>query len=529
MTTRIKPQPQPEGPTDGRDSGSDGADPIGPSSGVADRVLVSAETPIRSIGDVPLAVWSRVFAEVESPIPQAEWRGCYESSTPHSAAPLATAVKETEVGKTAPAGTRNALGIGPGRAFSTWAEGFADFRRRLTGVQPPYTPENISVRTFYEVYVGGPFCPGLLAEGKVCANGEDAASIGLYIRQFVERVNGWLGTVTPPTPGYNFGPHPFPRDYERRILTLPPNGKGWNNLGNRSVGMCATFFHHTAGRDNRESVFDLFSPGGGRFGQAMTEGVIDRTGKGIEMLDPWSAIGKEGSIVPPWASGPATSLKGPGIPFVQQLGANAVNKRSYAVEHCNVSGQGFTDAQMDMSAKVYAVVISREKIPWDVWPRNPNVNGLYVAMQHRDVAPTSCPGSDWTRGAHEAWVAAVGLEAKALQGGGGTLPPPPPLPTWPVGYSREEVAGFWAAQGGLKKRMPDGTITVYPFDDKGPISAMWLQRARETGYFPAALHWQVDQTGWNFVTFGDADDTDWILGIGSLESRADWRWLDVAP
>jgi len=478
---------------------------------------ITADTPFRATGPVSDDDWHEEMELAGDHLGDSTAQSCYEAAGPMSALILHLGEWESSLGLNMVA-PGNWLGLRiPGslafQSFASPVECVKELMRRWTdptyknGV---YMPADLSLAEMYTRYAP--------------PNENPTAR---RIADAVSDINRWRGGAV--TPGYNWGPHPFPRDYERRTLPLPPNGQGWDNLGNRSAGMCATFFHHTAGRDNRESVFDLFSPGGGRFGQAMTEGVIDRTGKGIEMLDPWSAIGKEGSIVTPWASGPATSLKGPGIPFVQQLGANAVNKRSYAVEHCNVSGQGFTDAQMDMSAKVYAVVISREKIPWDVWPRNPNVNGLYVAMQHRDVAPTSCPGSDWTRGAHEAWVAAVGLEAKALQGGGGTLPPPPPLPTWPVGYTREAVAGFWAAQGGLKRRMPDGTITVYPFDEKGPISAMWLQRARETGYFPAALHWQGDQTGWNFVTFGDADDTDWILGIGSLESRADWRWLDVAP
>jgi hypothetical protein len=296
--------------------------------------------------------------------------------------------------------------------------------------------------------------------------------------------------------------------------------------------MLGTVCHITDGNNTVDEIVRLFGVGGGRAYDALTEAVIGRDGRGALMNDPWSADPLEGSGRTPWASGRTDGLEGPGVSYVQQYGANAVNHNLFATEHCAIDGQVLTDAQFDLSCRVHAVVITREGIAWDKWPYNPRARGLYVAFKHRDFSTKACPGKGWTEDYHRAWVDDVRAEAKKLQTGFGT--PAGPAPTapeeepalFPLGLTEAQVAGYWSAAGGLKRRLEDGAVRVYPFDPVGPIGATWLARGRESGVFPAALEWWVDPSGWNFVTFGAGGGVDWVLGIPTPVGRADWRWVD---
>lgn len=333
---------------------------------------------------------------------------------------------------------------------------------------------------------------------------------------------------------YTFGLPAWPRGFDRRILDLAGNGAGWDALGSRTAGMGLLVGHHTAGYDNRDSVYRLFSRGGGRWGQACTDAVIDRAGLGYLMLDPWSPDPDEGSGVTPWASGPATSLNGIGVPIVQQLGANAVNKRGFSGEHCNVSGQGFTDAQMALSCAVYGNVITRMRIPWDRFPVNPNLNNLRVDAVHDRFAPTSCPGADWPwgGGVHTAWVQGIVAAAKALQTGSAPgvpvpVPEPEPLPDpatfTAYGLERAQIDRYF---GTLTRFNLDGTTSKLPFDPQGPLSLLWLERFGDAGIFPAANEMQAFDSKvapgreW-FARFGD-----YVAWLPLDNNRATWRWLD---
>lgn len=253
------------------------------------------------------------------------------------------------------------------------------------------------------------------------------------------------------------------------------------------------------------------------------------------MLDPWSLNPDDGSGITPWASGPASSLKGIGVQIVQQLGANAVNKRGLSCEHCNVDGQGFTDAQVDLSAKAYAVGITRMKIPWDAFPTNPAL-GLRVDAVHNRFAPTECPGADWPWGGafHTAWVQAVQHEAKVLQTGSApSSPSPVPEP------SPSPDPAFYTAYG-LPRAMMDrlfGTMTRYdpatnkatdlPFNPEGVLSQLWLQRFGPKGLFPEAEEMVAFDSklapGLEWFATWEGGYTAW-LPIDN--NRASWKWLD---
>lgn len=486
---------------------------------------VGPETPFRALGDVPERTWREQFRALGSPFDDVAVDACYRAARPVSALVLHLGIVESMLGRATPA-ANNWLGLRvPGSLrFQDFASPVACIGELMRRWQDPgykggvYMPAELSLRAMYHKYAPPYENPT-----------ED------LIATCVVRVNKWRAgedAPPPPRPEYDFGPHPWPAGFDRNIVPKGPSGQGWDALGDRSPGMCAVVWHITDGYDDRDAIVRLFGPGGERYRDALTEAVIDRSGRGYLMNDPWSADPMEGSGRTPWASGPANGLEGPGIAFVRALGANAANHRGFAIEHCNKEGQRFdSDAQLDLSAKVSAVAISRMRIPWDAWPRNPNVGDLYVAMKHRDFAAKSCPGWVWDEGFHRARVEAVRIEAKKLQTGSDVppdpvAPPVPPVPDWPFDFSPEQVATFWGAAGGLRRQ---GTAGRFPFDPAGPISVMWLARARQEGRFPAALEWWADASGWNFVSFGDQGDVDWLLAIPSLAGRADWRWVDKPP
>jgi len=495
---------------------------------------ITPQTPWRTIPAVPLSTYQAEAERLASPI--TDLPGCHAAAGPYTALALVQAEKESTFGRDATAQeAHNPLGLmvragskatytltSQGRKlqwFSNWPAAFAEYAARLS--DHPYSDTD-TVAALVRMYVWGP-----QAEPPP---GESPASLAAYTLQVVNWINRLLGGITPvPGPAYNFGPHPWPNGFDRRILKKNDSGNGWDALGDRSKGMAITVCHHTAGHDDRDAIYNLFSAGGARANDAATDAVIDRSGKGYLLLDPWSTDPMEGSGMTPWASGPTTSLKGIGVQIVQKLGAGGVNKCGFSTEHCNVDGQGFTDAQTDLSAKVYAVVISKEKIKYDRWPYNDALGGIRVDATHDRFAPTSCAGADWPWGGgyHNAWVEAVRLEAKKLQVGGISPPTPPeppaPVTTWPYSFRKEYAAKAW---GKLRRFMPDGGVTAYAFDPAGAVAALWLARAEKEGTLQPALEWWESPPGAHWITFGVPGDVAWVLFLPDITKRADFRWVD---
>lgn len=153
--------------------------------------------------DCGLEVFKAEFARVGSPLLPSEVTEVYAVVEVWSAQALATAVKETECGKTA-GGVHNLFNIfnSEGNApvdFLTWEQGAESWAMRF--LDPDYKhgvymPRAMSIEQQIATYQGGPDCWD--THGASCANGETwapctAGSIELSIQQFCARVSTYMG------------------------------------------------------------------------------------------------------------------------------------------------------------------------------------------------------------------------------------------------------------------------------------------------------------------------------------------------
>jgi N-acetylmuramoyl-L-alanine amidase len=276
---------------------------------------VTAATPFRAIGDVPLAVWEGEAAKRGSPID--DLAACAAASRGFGALALAQAIRETSLGR---AGTdrRNALGLmGPdGRTplrFARWADGFASYRRRLadpTYKGGVYQPADLALADFVAIYVGGPGCRASGLER--CANGETRASVTRYLDDVARLIGGWRGaSANRPVAG------PEPPAIVDRVL--PPGlNTAWDDLGPRTIrGVC---LHRMLGTlDGTDAWFR-----GGARASARTD-----FGIGDGRIFQWTPLAGR---MAPWASGPANDVEGDGVAFVRRYGVAAVNRDLVSVE-----------------------------------------------------------------------------------------------------------------------------------------------------------------------------------------------------
>lgn len=377
--------------------------------------MIGPETPVRRIGDVTYSTWVRVFSEVDSSIPDDQWEDCYDSCRPHSAMALAVALKESQLGKTAPARSNNALGIGPNRSFDIWADGFADFVTRLNSVAVPYTPVDISLRRFVQIYVGGPRCPGLIERGRPCANGESIVSIALYEEQTISRINAWLNESVPePSPPSSdpvFGRVPKPANLDVRLVY---NSTAWDDLGSRRIN--AILLHRMLGTlDGTDAYFRNEAAG-----SALTDFGIG-LGKVYQWNDPFATV--NGVWRAPWANGPATDVEGNGTAYFNRYGISAVNRDVASVEIAGYYDDPVPMSDLDRVIETVAWIADRARISWRIWPKNND--GIHCLLGHFEFSPKLCPGSV-VIGLMPEIEERVFTRLRFDQGGMGQSPAPPP-------------------------------------------------------------------------------------------------------
>lgn len=321
---------------------------------------------------------------------------------------------------------------------------------------------------------------------------------------------------------YNWTVPAWPKGFEKRIVQKPGEGAGFDRVafrGPRMVGVCN---HITDGYDTKDSIYRLFSTGGERQWDALTDCVVDRDGTGYLLNDPWTE--SDGGTRSGWASGGSNGLEGDGIEFVRVLGSSAINGRLFSKEHNAKEGQALTDKQVELSIAVSVVAHQRAHTKWDQFPYN-DIAGCVTDMEHREFATKSCPAEPFI--SNHAPVIRQGVKQglKLIQTGlTGPVDPIPETPKpdpmeLPFDLSWDAVAFMF---GTLRRVMPDGTVRNYPADPKGIVTNTWLARAAKDGVFPRAVEWQ---------TYGDKHfilfQNGWVLYAPAINNSVNFRWVDI--
>lgn len=307
---------------------------------------------------------------------------------------------------------------------------------------------------------------------------------------------------------YRKVPHP---KYERHIVPKPVHqGSAYGYIyvpeGRKIIG---TVEHQTGGvYDTPQGIFNLFGPGGERYGDALTDYVTGKDGILWMLNDPRGT--RAG-----WANGggvgQAGGLEGDGPAFYAKYGARGVDTMLVSNENCSgFTEENFTDRQIQTIGELEAYWHDQAMCPWDTYPLNPNQGAVVQSFLHYEFGTTSC-GKKRLDDATRYQAIAKGLMRKYQEGGTGSPEPPqvPPQPTpeVPGGITLEQAKERF---GKLTLHLPDGRTVKRGFNIKGAISLAWAQRAAKEGLWPEAdQSWIMDDEGSDLqiVTFSGG----WVL------------------
>lgn len=318
--------------------------------------------------------------------------------------------------------------------------------------------------------------------------------------------------MTTPTPVYGRVKHPA---YERRIVPKPVHrGSAWGYIyvpqGRTILG---TVEHQTGGRDTPQSIYNLFGPGGERYGDALTDYVTGKDGTLWMLNDP------EGTRAG-WANGGgvglAGGLEGDGPAFFAKHGAWGIDTQLVSNENCLAfSEPNLTPQQIQRDGELEAFWHDRARCPWDTYPLNPNQAGIVYSFLHFEFGTTTC-GKTMLDDITKIQAVAKGI-LKQAQIGGDASPVPPEVPPQP---DPEIPGGLSLATarrrfGKLRLRLPDGRTVERGFHPRGGISLAWARRAAKEKVWPAAAD------GWILLDEGKE--------IQVITFEGSWVLLKKAP
>lgn len=500
-------------------------------------MTITPATPMRQVGDAPASAWASELAG--SPM-AASADAIRAAASPHGALCLVQAKRESSYGRAANAqATNNAWGLmvagsNPSRlqAFATWADGAKEFARRLSDPAPPYDPQDISLKEYVRVYVGGPGCrPDV---GWVCANGESHTTTDAYAAAVVADLNrllaaGPTGPTTPTGPSGPTGPtadpwrpYPYPAMVPL-IVRKPQDGAGFDRCPFRRPLIRGFCTHITDGGGQIEGIKALFE--GPRAYDALADLVIGRDGR-IGLLNDWRDPANGGTRAG-WANGGTDGLEGEGIAYFRKF--PDINVNLVSCEHIAAAGQAWTDAQIASSIEVRTALAQELRIPAATYPVKPEW-GVSSEQQHRNFATKPDPGEPYISTLDPIVRREVKAKLAAWQGDVTTPPPPPPAdPTryTRFGFTLEQISGYF---GTMRRFNRDGTTDDLPFDPKGPLSLLWMARCNQEGKFPEAEELHIyDSTiapgEEQFATW----EGGWVCYLPLNNQMAGWRWLDDGP
>lgn len=418
MTWTPRP-PRPVGPTPTPPV----PQPVQPSPPAYRTERIDESTPFRQVGDLAPDRFAAVLRAADSPITGGAMADCHAAARGYTLLALAQAAKESQYGKTSPRGSHNPLGLmdRDGRTllrFGQWSDAFAEYRRRMSdpayksGV---YLPMDMPMRQYIAIYVGGPGCwsSGMT----LCANGETRDSVLLYLRQTVDRVNGWIAAApSPPAPtpdpdpapgGIVFGRVPVPANYQLRILP-PTLNMAYTRMQRIPRGMV---WHRMLGTlDGTDSYFR-----GAARASARTDFGLGRTGGGQAAVYQWTPLWSD---IAPWASGAsspaAAKPSGDGVAFVSKYG------HRYNSDLASIEVAGWYDDPLDAEVRARLVETSAWvadnwlKCPYTTWPVVPST-GLTAVYWHAEfTSEKPCPGN-WIRNETDRLIAEVGERLERFQ------------------------------------------------------------------------------------------------------------------
>ena len=315
-------------------------------------------------------------------------------------------------------------------------------------------------------------------------------------------------------------PYPWPT-MVRMIVDKPVEGKGFDRVPlrrDRIRGFCT---HITDGTGEIEDIYALFSRGGERQYDALTDLVLGRDGR-IGLLNDWRDPNWGGTRAG-WANGGVDGLEGEGLAYYRNVGD--INSTLVSCEHIAREGEAWTAAQIQQTIELRVALAQERRIPWDHYPIDPTT-GASFEQQHRNFATKSCPANPYISQYDAQVRAEVKARLKAWQGGEPT-PPEPKLESeahFTVhGFTREHIDYLF---GTMQRVNANGTVDELSFDPQGPLSLLWLDRCEREGVFPEAEQMRTfDATlaegrEW-FATW----EGGWLAWLPVDNGRAGWRWI----
>lgn len=326
-------------------------------------------------------------------------------------------------------------------------------------------------------------------------------------------------TTTAPPPTLDpWRPYPYPPMVDL-LVSKPYDGAGFDRVAPRRSKIRGFCTHITDGVGSIEGIAALFSTGGERATDALTDLTIGRDGR-VGLLNDWRNPDRGGRRAG-WANGGVDGLEGDGVAFYRAF--PSINVALVSCEHIARAGEAWTESQIAASIEIRTAIAQELKCPWDAYPVHPEW-GVSIEQQHRNFATKSCPANPYISTYDARIKREVKAKLKAHQGGQPS-PPPPEAPTFtPMGFDLGTISWFF---GEMTRVNPDGSVEQLPFNPTGPLSLVWLARCEKEGVYPEAESMQswdskaAPGREW-FATWRNG----WTAWLPIDNARAGWTWIE---
>lgn len=194
-----------------------------------------------------------------------------------------------------------------------------------------------------------------------------------------------------------------------------------------------------------------------------------------------------------------------------------------------------TSAQLASSIALQAWVHDQAKQPWETYPYHPNYK-VVTSMQHFEFATKPCPlqGIRGQTDLYQDGVRGLMKKYQLRDEGSDPVPPVDPVPPtgqWPNGWT---TSGLTKRFGGLIRFSDTGEVKEMAFNEKGPISNLWVARGEKEGIktvgkLPKPLRWSrmntVPDGIIDIIVFDVPVGKNWVLYGSSEKDRAGFMWV----